>query len=125
MKAGRCLLRLACLGLWALGSAARAQAGDSATAERLFLKCRVCHSLVAGEHAVGPSLHGILDRPIATAPGFRYSNAALKSSIVWNRQSLAEFLRDPQAKLPGNRMAFPGLDDAAEIELLIDFLVAR
>ncbi|QLF93975.1 c-type cytochrome [Pseudomonas sp. ABC1] len=88
----------------------------------LFEPCQVCHSLQAGQHGIGPSLQGVVGRQAGQASGFRYSNALLGNQRVWSREALAEFLYDPQASLPGNRMAFSGMDDAAQIEALIDWL---
>ena len=57
-------------------------------------------------------------------PGFRYSGPLARSGLVWTAATLAAFLRDPQATVPGNRMAFSGLDDEAELQALLAFLLA-
>lgn len=109
-------------GLALAGLLALAQAAAAGEAPAAFQACQACHSLEAGRNGVGPSLHGIVGRRIAMQEGFIYSNAATRSTLVWTRENLAAFLYDPQARLPGTRMAFSGLDDEAEIERLIDYL---
>lgn len=103
-------------------SAAAAQGAGETAGQAAFRGCQPCHALAAGQQGIGPSLHRIVGRNAGTQAGFRYSNVLTKSDIVWTRRDLTEFLRDPQARLPGNRMTFPGLDDDAEIEALIDYL---
>ena len=41
------------------------------------------------------------------------------SGIVWDDETLAKFLRDPKDSLPGNRMAFPGIEDDAIVHDLL------
>lgn len=54
--------------------------------------------------------------------GFRYSSAMRSSGIVWTAQSLELFLKDPQRAVPGNRMAFSGVDDAPTRDAIVDYL---
>ncbi len=47
----------------------------------------------------------------------RYSPAMKEAGaggIVWNEETIAEYITDPRAFIPGNRMAFPGLKDEQE-----------
>ncbi len=44
------------------------------------------------------------------------------SGIVWNDETLARYLRDPRAFLPGNHMAFPGIKDDKEMADLLAWL---
>ncbi|MBD1551923.1 c-type cytochrome [Pseudomonas typographi] len=88
----------------------------------VFVRCQACHSLDGEGGGIGPDLHGVLNSRAAARQGFRYSNALLKSNIVWTRENLFEFLQDPQAKVPGNRMAFSGLDTDEETQAVIDYL---
>lgn len=98
--------------------AAGAAADEPGAAE--LQKCRICHALdAAGGNRVGPDLHGVFGRTAGTVPGFAYSPAMKASGIVWDDATLAKFLRDPKAALPGNRMSFPGIkDDTALHDLL-------
>jgi len=96
--------------------------GDSG--EMLFAtQCSGCHAIVDGlTHRLGPDLKGI-DRAIASAAGFDEYSAALRAQQgEWTRARLDEFLRDPQAAIPGNSMAFAGITDAQQRTSLIEFL---
>ncbi|HEY1798958.1 MAG TPA: cytochrome c family protein [Stellaceae bacterium] len=95
-------------------------AGAQSAGGAVFNRCKVCHSLAAGAHSpVGPNLHELYGRTAGTEAGFAFSPAMQKSGVVWNDDTLAKFLRDPQGFIPGNRMGFPGIkDDKALIDLL-------
>ena len=89
----------------------------------LFLQCRACHSLAAGEaNKVGPNLHGFLDRKAGLAPGFAYSDAFVDADVTWNTETLNEFLARPSQFIPGNRMVFIGVGKPADRANLIAFL---
>ncbi len=85
---------------------------DPARGERLFngfLRCYACHSLEPGVSKVGPSLAWLFGRAAGTAGGFdRYSDAMKTSGIIWDANTLNEFLANPQKYIPGNRMAKDG-----------------
>jgi cytochrome c len=86
-------------------------------------KCKICHSLdKGGPNRVGPSLYGVFGRKAGTVAGFAYSDAVKNSAIVWDDDTLAKFLRDPQGSLPGNRMSFPGIKDEAMLQALLQSL---
>jgi cytochrome c2 len=85
----------------------------------VFRKCAICHSLVPGDHRIGPSLHCILGARIAAQPGYRYSTglrtAQLDSAFgpyepeVWTRETLTAYVMDPALTFGNTRMPFPGL----------------
>jgi cytochrome c len=88
-------------------------AGDPIAGAQAFGACAACHALEPGVHRTGPSLAGMFGRKAGTAEGFRrYSNALKSADLVWREDTLSEFLADPQAFLPGNRMTFSGIPDA-------------
>jgi len=80
-------------------SLAHAQ-GDAARGEKKFEDCAACHSLMAGENGVGPSLAGVIGRKAATLDDYRYSPALKRSNIVWSPQTLDNFISDPQKAVP-------------------------
>jgi cytochrome c len=45
-----------------------------------------------------------------------------RSDVVWDASTLDEYVADPQALIPGNRMAFAGIADKGERDDLIAFL---
>ncbi|MBV8473172.1 MAG: cytochrome c family protein [Hyphomicrobiales bacterium] len=115
------LLPLAAVALLASASAAAAQ--DAAAGERVFKRCRACHEV--GEDArnmVGPVLNGVVGRPAGSIPDYHYSAANRSSGLVWDEATLTAYLRNPQAKVPGTKMVFPGLTSDADIANVIAYL---
>lgn len=101
-----------------------AQQGDASRGQRLFnQQCRACHTLEqGGASPTGPNLHGLFGRKAGTAPGYESSDAMKKSGIVWDETSLAEYNRDPKARVPGTRMVFNGVKQPGQLADLIAFL---
>jgi len=97
--------------------------GDAARGEKLFAECAACHSLDRTVESVGPSLYGVIGRKAGEGGDFRYSPALKRSGIVWNEPAIDGFIADPQAVVPGNRMPFAGIPDAAARADLIAYLV--
>jgi len=104
-----------------LAGAARAD-GDATRGEARFQDCAACHKLDAGANNVGPSLHGIFTRKAGELADFRYSPAMKRSGIVWTPETFGQFIADPQAMVPGNRMPFAGLASAGDRADLIAYL---
>ena len=102
-----------------------ALAGDPEAGQKVFRKCKACHSLKEGKNGAGPSLHGIMGASAASADGFRYSNAMKNSGITWNAETLAGYLADPKGYVPGNKMAFRGLRKDVDIENVIAYLAGE
>jgi cytochrome c len=100
-----------------------AAAADVAAGEKVFARCKICHSVQAGApNPVGPNLHGVFGRKAGSVEGYNYSEAMKNSGIVWDDESLAKYLRDPRGSLPGNKMAFPGLKNDDEMANLLAYL---
>jgi cytochrome c len=112
---------LALLTILLLAGAARAD-GDAARGEAKFQDCAACHKLEAGANNVGPSLHGIFARKAGEIADFRYSPAMKRSGIVWTPQTLENFITEPQAMVPANRMPYAGMASAADRADLIAYL---
>lgn len=126
----RVLLTMAAVMLSAYG----ARAGDPAAGEKVFSKCKVCHSITAEDGTaiqkggkVGPNLYGVIGRQAGTYPDFKYGPsivAAGAAGLVWDEAKIAQydpdpakfletFLNDPKAK---SKMMFKlpsGADDVA------------
>jgi cytochrome c len=92
----------------AVASHSAAAEGDVAKGEKLFKRCAACHSLEAGKKKIGPSLAGVFGRKAGTVEGFKYSKAMMASDIVWDEETIDQYLEKPKTFIPKNKMAFPG-----------------
>ena len=112
----------------AMGAPTR-PANAMSAGEQAFQKCYSCHALDdPGSGAQGPSLRGIVGRPVAAAPGYDYS-AAMRSHAKrqprWTRAALDAFIANPHKVVPDNEMGFFGIRDPAERKALVDYLARR
>jgi cytochrome c len=57
-----------------------------------------------------------------TSANFNYSDANKNSGIVWNEATFKDYIRSPQARIPGTKMAFAGVTNPQEIEDLWAYL---
>jgi cytochrome c len=100
-----------------------AAAQDVEKGQHSFNKCLPCHAVGPGaENKVGPELNGLDGRHAGTAAGFNYSEANKNSGIVWNGDTFKDYIRSPQAKIAGTKMAFAGITNPQEIEDLWAYL---
>lgn len=118
------LLATACLGLLATTAFAD---GDAAKGESVAKVCKACHSETDKSNRVGPYLLGIVDRPIATAEGYAYSDAMKKYAAdnpggKWDADRLVKYLADPKAEVPGTKMSFAGVKDEEKRKDLVAYL---
>jgi cytochrome c len=104
--------------------------GDAALGKKTFsITCMACHDAVSAVDKIGPHLSGILGRTAGTTESYlgKYS-AAMKAAgaagLVWDEASLADYLRSPKVKVPGNSMAFSGLKREADVDNVIAYLKA-
>ncbi|MCT7374295.1 c-type cytochrome [Chelativorans salis] len=121
MKKGFAMLVVAGLGSLALTGNASA---DAERGKQVFRKCQACHSLEPGDNKVGPSLHGIMGQPAGHVEGYTYSSALEKSELVWDDETMGNWLRSPRKLVKGTKMAFPGLRKDGEIEDVIEYIRA-
>lgn len=106
-----------------LVNAADSSATTVAAAPAVFAQCAVCHSVAKGGKAgVGPNLWGTAGTPAAQKPGFAYSPALKSAGLVWDDATLDKWLQKPMALVPGTRMTFAGLPDAAKRAEVIAYL---
>lgn len=98
-------------------------AQDIAAGERSWNKCRACHQLgETAKNGVGPQLNGLFGRTSGTVEGYSYSPANKNAAITWDEPVLAEYIKDPRAKIPGTKMVFAGIRNEKEIADLTAFL---
>ena len=93
----------------AVGAGTAHADGDAAKGEKIFAKCKACHTVEAGKNKVGPSLAGVVGRKSGMAEGFNYSDAMKNSGLTWDDATLDSYLAAPKKSVPGTKMAFPGL----------------
>ena len=94
-----------------------------AQGELLFANCRGCHQVENGaSHGIGPDLWGVVERRIATARNYRYSEALKAFPGTWSEERLDSFLADPQSFAPGTSMQSEGLSDPTDRLKLIEYL---
>lgn len=104
------------------------QAAQSAPAEvsaappQAFMQCVACHSPKAGVNGVGPSLFGVVGRKAGTLPGYAYSDALKTWGKTLTPEELDKWLTAPMTDVPGTKMVFPGMPDAAKRKEVIDYL---
>jgi len=98
--------------------------GDAVAGKAVFRKCAACHT-TDPVNRVGPTLAGIVGRPVASVPDYGYSSAMTgfaEGGKVWSEALLTEYLAAPKAMVPGTRMTFAGLKKAEDIANLIAYL---
>lgn len=97
---------------------------DAARGETTAAVCKACHSFEAGQPSpVGPPLHNVVGRKIASVEGFNYS-PALKAHAgdVWTYEHIDAMIHKPSDFAPGTLMGFPGLPDEQQRADVIMFL---
>ncbi|WP_075289855.1 c-type cytochrome [Pararhizobium arenae] len=118
----RLLFSLLCLCLSAVTTRAD---GDVDAGAAVFRKCGACHTATEPLNRVGPSLLGVIGRPVATAPDYTYSSAMTEFGAdgkVWDEARLSEYLLSPKAMVPGTKMVFAGLKKPTDIANVIAYL---
>ena len=98
--------------------------GDAAAGEKVFNKCKACHTVEEGKNRVGPSLFNIVGRQPATVDGFRYSKAMAEFAAghVWVEETLSGYLEAPKDVVNGTKMAFVGLKNPEDRDDVIAYL---
>lgn len=96
--------------LVAMSGSAFAEGGDAAKGEKVFKKCKACHSATKEKNKVGPHLVGIVGRMAASVEGYKYGKgitAAAETIGEWDEVKLAEYLANPKEFVGGkSKMTF-------------------
>ena len=95
---------------------------DEAVGRQLFgLHCGTCHNLNAEEHGPGPHLVGVIGRTAGEVGGFNFSEALRSSDVVWTRDSVTQFLANPQGFAPGTSMSSSDITEE-EARAIADYI---
>jgi cytochrome c len=99
------------------GSPVSSMGQDAQKGAAVFNVCLACHTIGPGaQNKIGPELNGLDDRKAGTAPSFDYSDANKDSGIIWNEATFEEYIKNPQAKIPGTKMIFPGIKNEQQVK---------
>ena len=99
---------------------------DLGAGEKLAKKCSACHVFDASsKNKVGPALWNIVNRPMAAAVGYAYSDALAGFGGNWDYQSLNAFLAKPKVYISGTKMNFAGLKKPKDRANLIAWMRAK
>jgi cytochrome c len=99
------------------------RAADPDKGKAVFEQCAACHSLGDPGDYDGPMLKGVMGRKAGSLEDYRYSAAMKRSDVTWDAGTLDNYVTDPQAFIPGNRMAFAGISDKTQRDDLIEYLM--
>ena len=114
-----CLLGAAMLA----GSGHALATGDAKRGMNTFAEeCGDCHSPKEGKAKKGPPLFGVVGRAAATGPDFAYSDAMKQSGITWTPDKIDAYITLPKKAVPGGKMKYDGLGDAAARADVIAYL---
>ncbi|MCE2521035.1 MAG: c-type cytochrome [Alphaproteobacteria bacterium] len=76
--------------------------GDPVRGEKVFRKCKACHSIEAGRNRpAGPNLLGVFGRQAGTAD-YRFSTSMIEAGeagLVWTPERVDAYIADPKAFL--------------------------
>src|SRR5690554_2999401 len=103
-------------------AAATAAASGPVAEPASFAVCKACHSVEPGKNGIGPTLAGVWNARAGHTDSFDYSDQLEESGLVWNQANLDRYLLDPRGTIPGTKMAFAGVKDAAKRQEIIDYL---
>lgn len=128
-RLAHCVMRMGMTAAASIGlaSAVQAQTLEAGSAQRgaaLYdSRCFGCHSEDANR--VGPKHRGVLGRKAGGVSDFMYSKALQASPVVWSKTTLDDWLKNPQALIPGQTMnvAVSGEQDRADLIAYLATLV--
>ena len=103
-----------------LMSSAPIFANKETAGQLAYNQCIGCHSF--GYSRTGPDHCGVIGRQAGTVKEYDYSIAMSESAIVWDQQTLDEFLTSPLSFIQGTTMGFVGISDPQKRQVLIEYI---
>ena len=97
--------------------------GDIAHGEKIFKKCKACHSIKqGGGNKIGPKLWNVMFRPVGAITEYKYSKALSSYGKKWSWEEMNGFLIKPSKWIPNNKMGFAGLKSEKDRSSIILYL---
>ena len=97
--------------------------GDIAHGEKVYKKCKACHSIKqGGGNKIGPALWNVIFRPVGSITDYKYSKALSSYGKEWNWEEMNGFLIKPSKWIKGNKMGFAGLKSEMDRASVILYL---
>ena len=97
--------------------------GDAAHGEKVFKKCKACHSIKqGGRNNIGPKLWNVMFRPVGAVTDYKYSKALTSYGKEWSWEEMNGFLIKPAKWIKGNKMGFAGLKSEKDRASVILYL---
>jgi cytochrome c len=97
--------------------------GDAAHGEKVFKKCKACHSIKqGGRNNIGPKLWNVMFRPVGAVTDYKYSKALSSYGKEWSWEEMNGFLIKPSSWIKGNKMGFAGLKNEKDRASVILYL---
>lgn len=139
------LIRMFLAAAMLIGASTFASAQEhGSTGEEVYLNtCNLCHGLITQEQSwydfvpgegssvllaittpKGPTLNGIVNRPVAIIENYPYSRAMREfaaTGAIWDRETLDQYLADSRALVPGFMILKLGPEDR---RLVLDYLTS-
>lgn len=98
-------------------------AADAGHGAKVFNEeCAECHSAAPGRNKKGPTLFAVVGRVAGGVPDYAYSDAMKASGVTWSPDKLDAYIAAPHKLVPGCKMKYDGLGDAAARADLIAYL---
>ncbi|AKT29960.1 c-type cytochrome [Pseudomonas syringae pv. actinidiae] len=102
-------------------------AGDAEGGKAVFTRlCSGCHKIgPSARSAFGPPLNGIIGRQAGQQEGYVYTDAMKNSGLIWTREELRTYIKDPGEVVPGTRMKLWWMGNDEKMEDLLEYLDAN